>query len=161
LGLSRPVYQPRAFAGEPLDDLHAAGHVLALHLFRQVLVVDPAPAVAGDLVAQLDEGLGQLGVTLQRHRDAEDGQRQAAALELAQDAPHPRAVLVDALHRQVAGRVGGGLNISEELLAAGVAVQHRVLAAFLVVQHELHGHPGVAGPAGVGWVAAVADQVAG
>ena len=73
-----------------------------------VLVVDPAPAVAGDLVAELDAGRRQLGVALQRHRDAEHGERQAALLELAQDAPDAdaRAVLVDRLHAHVARRVG-------------------------------------------------------
>jgi hypothetical protein len=63
--------------------------VLALGGFVDGLVVDPAPAVAGDLVAEFAEGGGELRVALQRHRHAEDGERQAAALELAQDAPHP------------------------------------------------------------------------
>jgi CheY-like chemotaxis protein len=90
-------------------------HVLALGGLVDVLVVDPAPAVAGDLVAQLDEGGGHLGVALQRHRHAEDGQRQAAALELAQDAPdaHARAVLVDASMLRCRAGKAGGLNISD------------------------------------------------
>jgi hypothetical protein len=68
-----------------------------------VLVVDPAPAVAGDLVAQFDEGGGEVGVALQRHADAEHGERQPRFLELAQDAPDAgaRAVFVDAFHAQV------------------------------------------------------------
>jgi hypothetical protein len=103
-------------------------------------------------------------VALQRHRHAEDGQRQAAALELAQDAPHtdPRAVFVDAFHRQVAARVARRVeHLGQKLLAAGVTVQHAVLAALLVVEHELHGHPGPARPVGEGRLAAVADEVAG
>ena len=154
----------RALAGETLDELHADLHVLALDLLGRVLVVDPAPAVAGDLVAELLERGGELGVALERHRHAEDGHRQAAALELAQEAPHAhaRAVLVDALHRQVAVGVAGGVEeLGEELLAAGIAVQHAVLAAFLVVEHELHRDAGAAGPVRVRRVAAVADEVAG
>jgi hypothetical protein len=54
-----------------------------------VLVVDPLPAVAGDLVAQFDEGLRDVGDALQRHADAEHGQRQAALLELAQQRHTP------------------------------------------------------------------------
>ena len=48
-------------------------------------------------------------MTLERHRDAEHGERQAAALELAQQPPHAhaRAVFVDRLHAEVPIRVGG------------------------------------------------------
>jgi hypothetical protein len=68
LGLSRPVYQPSgALAGQRSMMLHARAHVLALGGLVHVLVVDPAPAVAGDLVAQLHEGGGDLGAALQRH----------------------------------------------------------------------------------------------
>ena len=52
---------PGAFAGEALDDLHADAHVLALGGFVDGLVVDPAPAVAGDLVAEFAEGGGEFG----------------------------------------------------------------------------------------------------
>jgi hypothetical protein len=120
--------------------------------------------VAGDLVAELAEGGGELGVTLQGHGHAEHGEGQATALELPQDAPHPDpgAVLVDALHGQVAVGVAGRVEeLGEELLAAGVAVEHAVLAALFVVEDELHRHPGPAGPVGVGRIAAVADEVAG
>src|SRR5574337_620360 len=59
-------------------------------------------------------------------------------------------------------RVGGrGEHFGEELLAAGVAVEHAVLPALLVVEDELHGHPGIARPVGKGRLAAVADEVAG
>ena len=34
-----------------------------------------------------------------------------------------------------------------------------MLAAFLEVQHELHGDASVAGPPGVGWIAAVSCEV--
>jgi hypothetical protein len=49
-------------AGELLDGADGQPHVLALGGLVDVLVVDPAPAVAGDLVAQLDEGGGEVRV---------------------------------------------------------------------------------------------------
>ena len=78
--------------------------MLALHGFVDVLIVDPAPAMTSNLVSQLHECGSELGMPFQRHRDAEDRQRQLPALELAQDSPGPNAgaVLVDRFHAQVA-----------------------------------------------------------
>ena len=106
---------------------------------------------------------GEFRVALQRHAHAKYRQRQLALLELAQDAPDATAgtVLVDALHADMALRIAGRIeHLGEELLRAGVAVQHAVLAAFLVVEHELHGDPGFARPVGPGRAAGVADQIA-
>ncbi|EON20068.1 amidohydrolase [Cupriavidus sp. GA3-3] len=153
----------RQFAGQVLDDLHADAHVLALGGFVEALVVDPAPAVAGDLVAQFDKSAGQFRMALQRHRHAEDGQRQAALLELAQQAPDAgaRAVFVDALHAHVAVGVGRGADdLGEELLGGGVAVQHAVFAAFFVVEDELQRNARTARPAGVRRPGAVTDEIA-
>ncbi|MNN09878.1 hypothetical protein D3C81_1227840 [compost metagenome] len=153
----------RHFAGQFLDDLHADAHVLALGGFVDVLVVNPAPAVAGDFVAQLDERARQLGMALERHRHAEDRQRQLALLELAQDAPDPgaRAVLVHAFHAHVPLGIGRGTDdLGQELLGAGVAVQHVVFAAFLVIEHELQRDARAARPAGVRRLGAVADEIA-
>src|ERR1041384_2875476 len=44
----------RALAGELAVNLDRALHVLALERFRHVLVIDPAPAVARDLVPRLE-----------------------------------------------------------------------------------------------------------
>ena len=90
----------RARTGQLFDGLHAQEHVFALGGLVHVLVVHPAPAVAGDLVAQLDAGRGQFGMALQGHAHAEHRQRQPPLLELAQDAPDAsaRAIFVDALH---------------------------------------------------------------
>ena len=58
---------------------------------------------------------------------------------------------------QVARGVGRRVDhLGQELLAAGVAVQHRVLAAFLEVQHELQATRASPGQCGVRRVAAVA-----
>ena len=61
--------------------------MLAFGRFVDVLVVDPAPAVAGDFVAQRLERRRELRVAFKRHGNAEDGQRQLPFLELAQEAP--------------------------------------------------------------------------
>src|SRR5437762_1429034 len=83
-------------AGRPLTDqppqrLDREPHVLALGRLVDLLIADPAPAMAGDLVARLGAGDRDLGMPLERHRDAEHRERQAAPLELAQDAPHAHA----------------------------------------------------------------------
>jgi hypothetical protein len=138
--------------------------MLALGGLVDVLIVDPAPAVAGDLVAQGHARGSDLRVALERHGHAEDRERKVAALELPQDAPdaHPRPVFVDRLHAEMARRVGRCADdLGEKLLGGGVAVQHRALAPLLVVEDELDGDPRVAGPMGVGRASAVADEVAG
>ena len=153
-----------ALPGQPLNDGQGLFHVLALGGFVQVLVVDPAPAVAGDFMTQLMESGGQLRVALQGHGHAKHGDGPASALKLAQDAPHPhaRAIFVNAFHAHVAVWVAGRVeHFAQKLFAAGVAVQGGVFAAFFVVENKLHRHPGLAGPLGVRRVAAVADQVAG
>src|SRR5256885_2880933 len=83
------------------EDLHALAHVLALDLGGNVLVVDPLEAVAGHFMAQLVESLGPLAGLFQGRGHAEHGQRQAAPLPLAQDAPdaRARAAFLEALHR--------------------------------------------------------------
>ncbi len=50
-------------------------------------------------------------------------------------------------------------HLRQELLAAGIAMQHRVFAAFFKVQDELHGHAGLARPLGMWEVVAVAAQI--
>ncbi|MCY1375538.1 hypothetical protein D9M69_629620 [compost metagenome] len=75
-------------AGELLNELHGLRHVRTLGRFVHVLVVDPLEAVAGNVMPQLLEGGGHVRAALQRGGHAEHGERQAALLELAQQAPH-------------------------------------------------------------------------
>ncbi|MNQ81718.1 hypothetical protein D3C85_967520 [compost metagenome] len=129
-----------------------------------VLIVDPAPAVARDFMAQLREGGGQFGVALQRHADAEDGQRQLPLLEFAQDAPHAhaRTVFVDAFHADVPFRKAGRVEqFRQELFGSRVSVEHAVFTAFFVIQHKLDRDARIAGPLRMRRIASVADQVAG
>ncbi|KOT01469.1 hypothetical protein DM50_2834 [Burkholderia mallei] len=153
----------RAHARHALDRLHSEPHVLGFVLGRHVLIVNPAPAVTRDLVAELDERARELRMPLDRHADAEHRERQPALVELAQDAPHARAraVFVDRLHAHVARRIRGRADdLGQELLGGGVAVQHAVLAAFLVVEHELHRDARAARPVRLHRMSAVADQIA-
>src|SRR3954463_9272942 len=81
----------RTLAGELAVDLDRALHVLALDGFRNILVIDPAPAVAGDLVPCLEHRGDGGGVALHRHRDAVYGERHLVAGEKLEDAPHADA----------------------------------------------------------------------
>ncbi len=149
---------------EALEDIHGALQVLALYRFGDVLVVDPTPAVAGHLMPQLDKGLGQLRVALQRHGYTEHCQRQAATFKFVEDAPDARAgaVFVDRLHAHVAVIKGRRTDdLGQKLLGVAVAVQYAVFTAFFIVEHKLHGDPRLAGPICVRRGAAVAHQVAG
>ena len=152
----------RRGAGHPLDNVDCDPHMLALRRFVDILIIDPPPAMACDFVAALDKRRGDLRIALQRHRDSEDGERQVASIELAQNAPGAgaRPVLVDRFHRHVPRGVRRSADdFREKLLGRGIAVQHRAFAAFLVVENELNGDSRVAGPAGVRNVGAVASQI--
>src|SRR6202022_4071444 len=81
----------RPHARHALDRLHPEAHVLGFARGRHVLIVNPAPAVTCDLVAQFDECARHFGIALDRHADAEHRERQAALFEFAQDAPDTRA----------------------------------------------------------------------
>jgi len=153
----------RRRAGEPRDRVDGTRDVLALDVLGHVLVADPAPAVARDLVAVAQVGVDERGAAQQRHPDAEDRQRDAALAEQPQQAPRARArpVLVERLHAHVARaeRLRAD-DVGQERLRGGVAVQHGVLAAFLVVQHELDRDPRAARPARMRRILAVAGEVA-
>jgi hypothetical protein len=146
-------------------DADRVGHVLPLRGLADELVVDPLQPVAGDLPAGLPHPGHRLGVAGQRGGDAVDGDGQAP---LGEHPPQPPeagagAVLVDRLHVDVAHAQERlrAHDLGEESLGGGVAVQHAVLAALLVIEDELHRDVGAAGPARVGRVTTVADQVAG
>ena len=120
--------------------------------FVDSLVIDPPPAMARNFIGPLNERRGHFRVPLERHRDAEDRQREVAALELAQEPPRARAraVFVDRLHRHVArGIRRRPHDLGEKLLGGRIAVEHRALSAFLVVQDELDGDARATWPTGV------------
>lgn len=106
-----------------------------------------------------------VAMALERHGHGVAGEGQPPFLEQPQDAPEAGAgaVFVDRLHAHVAlarDRLRPD-DLRQEGLRRRIPVQDAVLAPLLVVEHELDGDPRPAGPAWVGRVAAVADQVAG
>ena len=56
--------------------------------FVDGLVIDPAPAMASNFMAQVNECLGDFWMALQRHADAKHREWQLAFLKFTQDAPH-------------------------------------------------------------------------
>src|SRR2546421_12757168 len=78
--------------------------MLAFHLFVDMVIVDPAIAVADDLVAAFDKGVGHLWVMLKRCGHAEYTERD---VELGEDTQHTpdtdaRAVLKGRVHERIA-----------------------------------------------------------
>src|SRR5690554_2551521 len=149
---------------QALKDFDGSLHVLTLNLLGHLLVVNPAVAVTGNLVTQLLEGMRHLGVTLQRHGHTKDRQRQAPTLKFTQNAPHTGtgAILIDGLHAQVAvGISSRSDDLGEELLGAGITMQHAVLAALFVVEDKLYGYFRASRPVGMGRGTAVADKITG
>ena len=109
------------------------GDMCAFDVGADLLVVDPAQAMAGDLVAQFQAGFSQLRLPLERHGHAKNGEWQRASLELAKDSPDadPAAVFVDRFHRHVprARKRLGADDLGEEGLRGCITVQDIALAA--------------------------------
>src|SRR5713226_1050296 len=155
-----PAHRPRADG--LLHGLDGHLDVLALFVFGELVVLDPPPAVRTDVEPGFADGGGHRRVPLERQRAAEDGQRQPALPEEAQDAPeaHTAAVLEQAFGGEVTAldAVVGGPGLGQRGLGEAVVVDV-ILGAFFVVDHEVHGDPRLARPARVGRIAAVADEV--
>jgi hypothetical protein len=106
----------------------------------------------------------RLRIALEGERGAEDGDAQIALREDAHQTPEARAaaVLVDRLDDEIAlsGTKRRAGYLGEIRLGEAVAVRNRMLGAFLVVHDDLHGDPGVTGPARMRRMRAVADEIA-
>ena len=154
----------RRAAGRLLDRLHGLPHMVELLLEREVLVVDPAPAMARDLMAGFGHRLAGGGIEFERAADRPGGEAHVAFLEEPQDAPEAgaAAILVHRLGREVAAALDrrAARRLGQEDLGGGIAVQDRILPALLVIQHEADRDPGIARPLRMRRVGAVADQVA-
>ena len=165
LGCPAGVPAERALAGDLRMDADRLTQMGALLVGREILVVDPFQAVAGDFPARLLHRGDRLGVALKRGRDAEDGDRQIALGEHAPQAPEAGAgaVFVDRLHAHVPlprpGRRADDLG--QEAFGSSVPVEDVVLAPLLVVDDELDADARSVRPARVGRIAAVADEIAG
>ena len=151
-------------AGGIGDRLHRLPDMVEFLLEREVLVVDPAIAVARDLVPSRRHGPARGGVQLESAPHRPGGEVQPTLIEQAQDAPEarPAAVFVHRLGGQVAAAHDRrtARRLGQEHFRGGIAVQDRVLAPLFVVQNEGDGDPRLARPLRIGRVRAVPDQVA-
>src|SRR6185369_8414059 len=93
-GARAAVPAQRPLADGLLHRLDGLLDVLALLLFGELPVLDPAPAVRADVEAGLADRGGDGRVALEGERAAEHGHRQAALLEDAEHAPEAHAAAV-------------------------------------------------------------------
>ena len=170
---NQPVRVRTAAAEVPAQRSLARHLRMDLDCFREVrflgclvnrLVVDPAVTVTRNLPARFLHCGQDLRVTLQRHCDAEYGNGKTAFPEQPVQSPETgtRSVFIERLHIHVTlARVGRGTNyLREERLGCGVSMQHTVLCTLLVVNDELHGGARTVRPGRIGWLRAVATQIA-
>src|SRR5262249_9613793 len=156
-----PVERPAD--GHPRQALDRAPDVVALDLLADVLVVDPPPAVAHDLVAGLDDRRGGFGVALERGGHREDADLDAVRRERAHETPEAdaAAVLVHRLDLQVPHTLERGQ--ADDLLQVRLglldAMKDRPLAALLVVHDDLERELRSARPLRIRQLPAVADKV--
>src|SRR5438128_10513461 len=154
----------RSAPGHAREALDGTSDMFALDLLADELVVDPAPAVAHDLVAGFHDRRGGLGVALERHRDGEDADLDAVLGERAHEAPEPGAasVLVHRLDLKIAHTPERRQadDFLQERLGLGVPVQHGALTTLLVVHDDLQGQPRAARPLRIGRRLAVPDEIA-
>src|SRR5262245_23099296 len=153
----------RPLAGELLDGADRERDVFALRVLIHRLVAEPAPAVTRDLVATRNHRGHRFGVALHRHGDAEYGHRQPASFEQAQQSPHARTtpILVERLHAHVAFaciRLGSD-DLAQERLRRRITVEYGTLRALFVIEHDLQREPRTAGPARIGRIRSVADEI--
>ena len=165
LGPGRPVIQP---SGRLADQLRQAfdrkAHVLALDLFGHRAIVDPAIAVADDLVPAAHAGLGQFGVLLESAHDAQNADHDRELGKDVEQAPGAAATAVfehqlDERHASTA--LGADTDVVEHALGHGVAIGERRLPAALDVEVEVDGDMRAVRPSRVRRELPVSDEVAG
>jgi hypothetical protein len=138
--------------------------VLSLFGRAELVVLDPAPSVAADVVARGGDGFGGRRIALECEGAPVDRHRHIALGECAQDAPEARsaAVFVDRLDREVASfsQASSEAGLRQDRLRRAVPVRDRIFGTFFVVQHEVDCQPCTARPFRIGRLAAVADHLA-
>jgi hypothetical protein len=137
--------------------------MFALHLFVDVVIVDPAIAVADDLMATFDKGVGHLWITLKRCGHAEYTERNVELGEDTQYTPYTdaRAVLKGRFHERIAfPRHRRKTDVVEHPLRGRVPGEDGCLPASFVVEIKVKRYTGVAGPLRIGWIFAVTYVIA-
>src|SRR5262249_33844452 len=150
-----------ARAGRILDGSDRAFDRLPLLVAVHFVVVAPAITMARYLVASLHQLRRNRGIALERHRAAEERDRNAGGVEDPEHPPDPgpRPVLVHRLHREVSLVVDGERQLVHAIVHL-VAHREGLLRSFLVIDHDLYGHFGAVLPAHARWMRAIADQLA-
>src|SRR5579872_4617278 len=159
-----PAVEPsdRRRAGQLLDSGDGELDMLPLLVFRRLMIVEPAPAVADDFVARLGKGAGQFGIHLQAANHAQHADLHTKALEDAQQPPaaDPRPIFENRFNKKAApAAIGREADIGEKVFGMGVALQNRMLAAGLDIEVEIDRDPRAARPARMRRVGAIAKKV--
>jgi hypothetical protein len=137
--------------------------MVAFHLFVDVVIVDPAIAVADDLVAAFDKGVSHLRVMLKRCGHAEYTERN---IELGEDTQHTpdtdaRAVLKGRFHEWIAfARYGWKTDVVEHALRGRVPGEDGCFSASFIVEIEVERYTSSTGPLWIGGIFAVTYVVA-
>src|SRR6478672_7858229 len=137
--------------------------VLALLLFAHMVVVQPPPSMAYDLMAFFDKSVHEFGILL---KPADDSQNAGLDVELAkntQETPTPdsRAVFEDGLDdRTTCVLIRRKPDVGQDMFGCRVAFEDAAFAAGLDVQIEIDRDPGVARPPRVRWMSSVALEIA-
>src|SRR3984957_6869625 len=137
--------------------------VLAFLLFAHMVVVQPPPSMAYDLMAFFDKSVHEFGILL---KPADHSQNAGLDVELAkntQETPTPdsRAVFEDGLDdRTTCVLIRRKPDVGQHMFGCGVAFEDAAFAAGLDVQIEIDRDPGVARPLRVRWMSSVAFEIA-
>ncbi len=152
------------FAGRLADQRDGAGDLLALLSLLQLVVLDPAIAMAADVpVGRGDRRRGGR-VRRQRPGAGEQGHRQPESGEDPMEPPPPnaRAVFEHAFGGEVAAIAGIGTGALDEAgLGDAVACRVGELRALLEIDHEVDRDARPTGPARIWRRRAIADEIAG
>src|SRR5882724_1798985 len=154
-----PAEGPRT--GRLLDGADGAFDRLAFLVPGHFIVVAPAIAMARHLVASAHQLRRHRGIAFERHRAAEERDRDTGGVEDSEHPPDPgsRPVLVHRLHREISLVLDGERQLVHAVVCL-VAHRESLLRSFLVVDNDLHGHLGPVQPAHARRVLAIADQLA-
>src|SRR4029450_2032617 len=137
--------------------------MFALHLFVDVVIVDPTIAMADDLVAAFDKGVGHLRVMLKRCGHAEYTERN---VELGEDTQHTpdtdsRAVLKGRFHERITfAQHRRKTDAVAHPLGGRAPGWDGCFPASFVVEIEAERYTGVAGPLRIRGIFAVPHVIA-
>ena len=108
---------------------------------RQLELPHPAPAVAADIVAGRDDGLGRRGVPLQKPERIRTPSGKTTLSKDSHEPPEADAapILEHGLGGEVAAsdRLAGSSGFGERRFGKPIPVRYGILGAFLIVHHDV------------------------